>query len=68
VNLKITPSEQAIAGDYMVTVRASGGPVSESVQYRVTVNTSTLWGAAGLGVIAVAALVLGGAVMRFGRR
>jgi len=68
VNVKITPSEQAIAGDYMVTVRAAGGPVSEDVQFRVTVRTSTLWGAAGLGVIAVAALVLGGAVMRYGRR
>ncbi|WP_411032779.1 NEW3 domain-containing protein [Shinella sp. BYT-45] len=68
VNVKITPSEQAIAGDYMVTVRASGGPVSQDVQFRVTVRTSTLWGAAGLGVIAAAVLVLGGAVLRYGRR
>lgn len=68
VNVKITPSEQAIAGDYMVSVRASNDTVSENVQFRVTVRTSTLWGAAGLGVIAVAALVLGGAVMRYGRR
>lgn len=68
VNVKITPSEQAIAGDYMVSVRASSDTVSESVQFRVTVRTSTMWGAAGLGVIAVAALVLGGAVMRYGRR
>lgn len=68
VNVKITPSEQAIAGDYMVSVRASNDTVSESVQFRVTVKTSTLWGAAGLGVIAVAVLVLGGAVMRYGRR
>ncbi|WP_245410279.1 NEW3 domain-containing protein [Falsochrobactrum shanghaiense] len=68
VNVKITPSEQAIAGDYVVSVRASNDTVSESVQFRVTVKTSTLWGAAGLGVIAVAVLVLGGAVMRYGRR
>src|SRR5690606_4667251 len=68
VNVKITPSEQAIAGDYMVSLRATNDTVSESVQFRVTVNTSTLWGAAGLGVIAVAALILGAAVMRYGRR
>lgn len=68
VNVKITPSERAIAGDYMVAVRASGGSVSESQQFRVTVNTSTLWGVAGLGVIAAAVLVLGMAVMRYGRR
>lgn len=68
VAVKITPSERAIAGDYMVSVRAAGGPVSEDVQFRTTVRTSTLWGVAGLGVIAAAALVLGGAVMRYGRR
>jgi uncharacterized repeat protein (TIGR01451 family) len=68
VAVKITPSERAVAGDYMVTVRAAAGPVSEDVQFRTTVRTSTLWGVAGLGVIAVAVLVLGGAVMRYGRR
>lgn len=68
VAVKVAPSERAIAGDYMVTVRAAGGPVSEDVQFRTTVRTSTLWGVAGLGVIAAAVLVLGGAVMRYGRR
>jgi uncharacterized membrane protein len=68
VAVKITPSERAIAGDYMVTVRAAGGNASESAQFRVTVNTSTVWGVAGLGVIALAALILGMAVLRYGRR
>lgn len=52
----------------MVGVRTSNDTVSESVQFRTTVKTSTLWGAAGLGVIAAAVLVMGGAVMRYGRR
>lgn len=68
VAVKITPSERAVAGDYMVTLRAAGGPVSEDVQFRTTVRTATLWGVAGLGAIAAAVLVLGGAVMRYGRR
>lgn len=68
VAVKIRPSERAVAGDYMVTVRASGGPLSEQVQFRTTVQTSTLWGAAGLGVIAISVLVLGAAVLRYGRR
>jgi uncharacterized membrane protein len=68
VAVKIKPSERAIAGDYMVDVRAAGGSVSEEVQFRTTVRTSTVWGIAGLGVIAAAVLVLGGAVMRYGRR
>jgi len=68
VNVKITPSEQAITGDYMVTVRAQNDNISENAQFRVTVKTSTVWGAAGLAIIAAAALILGGAVMRYGRR
>jgi uncharacterized membrane protein len=64
----ITPSEKALAGDYMVSVRANGDGISESVNYRITVVTSTMWGIVGLGVIAASLLVLLGAVGRFGRR
>ncbi len=64
----VTPADKAVTGDYMFTVRASGDGVSESVQFRSTVTTSTLWGAVGLGVIAAALLVLFGAFGRFGRR
>ena len=64
----LTPSAKAIAGDYMVSVRASGEGVSESANYRVTVTTSTLWGVTGIAVIGAALLVLVGAVGRFGRR
>ncbi len=67
-DVAITPSEQTIAGDYMVTVRASGGGISESVQFRVTVQTSTIWGIVGIAVIAIAVLVLVLAVLRYGRR
>lgn len=68
VAVKITPSERAVAGDYMVDLRAAGGPISEDVKFRTTVKTSTIWGIAGVGVIGVAVLVLAGAVMRYGRR
>jgi len=64
----VTPAEKALAGDYMVAVRASGDGISEAVNYRVTVTTSTMWGIVGLGVIAASLLVLLGAVGRFGRR
>ena len=68
VSALLTPSAKAIAGDYMVSVRASGEGVSESANYRVTVTTSTLWGVTGIAVIGAALLVLVGAVGRFGRR
>jgi len=68
VSAIVTPAAKAIAGDYMVNIRASGDGLSESASYRVTVTTSTLWGVTGLAVIGAALLVLVGAVGRFGRR
>ncbi len=68
VQVEITPSEKAIAGDYMVSVRANGGGTSASADFRTTVTTSTMWGIAGLGIIAAAVLVLALAVTRYGRR
>ena len=52
----------------MIAMRANGDGVSESINYRVTVLTSTMWGVVGLGVIAASLLVLIGAVGRFGLR
>lgn len=68
VSIHVTPSGKAVAGDYMMTVRASGDGVSESADFRVTVETSTLWGATGLGVIAIALLVMAFGVRKYGRR
>lgn len=68
VAINMTPSDQAIAGDYVVSVRANGDGASDSASFRVTVRTSTIWGVAGLGIIAAAVVVLGLAVTRYGRR
>ncbi|HHS97289.1 MAG TPA: hypothetical protein ENK08_05235 [Chloroflexi bacterium] len=69
VTMKVRPSQQAIAGDYMVTVRARPEDgATESVDFRITVKTSTMWGLVGVAIIAVAVFVVAQAVMRFGRR
>jgi len=69
VTVSIRPSAQAVAGDYMVTLRVnSEGTGTSTTDFRVTVTTSTLWGLIGLAIIAVAVLVVGLAVARFGRR
>jgi uncharacterized membrane protein len=69
VKVTLTPSDRAIAGDYQTTIRASGaGGLSESANFRITVLTSTLWGAVGIAIIAIALLVVVFAVARFGRR
>jgi uncharacterized repeat protein (TIGR01451 family) len=68
VAVVVTPADKAIAGDYVASFRANGRGESASADFRITVTTSTLWGFVGVGIIAVALLVLLGAVARFGRR
>jgi len=65
---RITPSDRSLVGDYMATIRASGGGENASGEFRITVQTSGLWGIVGVIIIAIAVLVLVGAVARFGRR
>ena len=68
VRVLVTPADKAIAGDYVASFRASGRGESANADFRITVTTSTLWGIVGVGIIAVALLVLLGAVARYGRR
>lgn len=68
VQVLVTPADKAVAGDYMASFRANARGEQSSADFRITVTTSTLWGIAGIGIIAVALLVLLGAVARFGRR
>src|SRR6202034_4255856 len=68
VQALITPTEKAIAGDYVTNIRAATRGESASTPFRVPVTPSTMWGIAGIGIIGAALLVLVGAVARFGRR
>ena len=68
VTARITPNSQAISGDYALTIRASNEAVSDSMDIRVSVRTSTLWGLVGLAIVLI---VAGGVVYLFrnyGRR
>lgn len=68
VTARISPSGDAIAGDYDVSLRAGTAEADESVSIRYAVETSNWWGLVGILVIiaALAALVL--VYRRFGRR
>jgi uncharacterized membrane protein len=66
--MRITPASNAIAGDYSVNVNSNAEGASDNLKFRVTVETSTEWGLAGLGIIGIAVLVMAGAVTRYGRR
>ena len=69
VTADIKPADNAISGDYVITFRAQPNQsASKSADFRITVQTSTLWGAVGIGLIAVAVAIVGMAVTRFGRR
>lgn len=69
VTANVKPADKAIAGDYMITFRAQPtDSASKSVDFRVTVRASTLWGVVGVLLIAVAVGIVGLAVVRFGRR
>jgi uncharacterized membrane protein len=68
VQALITPTEKAIAGDYVTAIRASTRGESASASFRVSVATSPMWGIAGVGLIGAALLVMVAAIARFGRR
>ncbi|HSM38572.1 MAG TPA: NEW3 domain-containing protein [Candidatus Limnocylindrales bacterium] len=65
---RITPSGDAVAGDYVVTLTAQTQGATRSIEVRVTVETPPIWGIIGLGLIAA---TLGGMLWifrRYGRR
>ena len=71
VTASIVPSGDAIAGDYVVTFKADAGgssATSSSVDIRVTIETSPLWGFLGLGLILVVLFGLWWVFQRYGRR
>ena len=59
ISAVITPSAEAVAGDYVVSFSAKGteGGAADTAQIRFTVETSPLWALVGLGIIV---LILGG--------
>lgn len=65
---RIQPSGDAIAGDYVVTLTAQNEQATESVDIRVTVEASPVWGIIGLLLIAAAVGGLYWVYRRFGRR
>lgn len=70
VTANVKPSSKALAGDYLLTLRArsADSSASSSAEFRVAVQTPTLWGLAGVGVLAAVAGGLYWVFRTFGRR
>lgn len=64
----VTPAEDALSGDYALSLTAKNAEASSSAAFRVTVKTETKWGIVG-GLIILAVLgVLAFCFKKFGRR
>jgi len=64
----ITPSGDAINGDYVITFSSAVAEASDGIDVRATVETSAVWGLVGIGVIVVALVGLTMVFRRYGRR
>jgi uncharacterized membrane protein len=64
----IQPTGDAIAGDYQVSIEATTEAATASQQFRVTVETSLLWGLIGVALIVVVLAGLWFVFQRYGRR
>jgi uncharacterized membrane protein len=63
-----TPYDEALVGDYSVSVRVDGKKVAKTMEYRVTVKASSAWGWIGIGIIMVVIAGLTGLFRWLGRR
>ncbi len=68
VDVNIKPPAETIAGDYQITARVSGNQTSDEIEIRVTVETPTIWGWVGVGIIVLVIAGLTYIFMRFSRR
>ena len=64
----VKPASDAVAGDYALTVRASAGSQSSSVDLRYILKGSRTLGFVAIGVIVLAFGALAGVFIKFGRR
>ncbi|RJR16973.1 MAG: hypothetical protein C4582_13710 [Desulfobacteraceae bacterium] len=68
IEVVITPAENALVGDYSVGLSAESGRVSKTIELRVTVQASTIWGWVGIGIIILVLFGLVALFVRLGRR
>jgi uncharacterized membrane protein len=64
----MTPNEEALVGDYSVSVSVEGEKTKKPIEFRVTVNSSAAWGWIGIGIILAVVLGLTGLFRWVGRR
>jgi uncharacterized membrane protein len=68
ITATVVPSNDAIAGDYVVTYKATAANANGTVEIRMTIETSPLFGLFGLALIALVLFGLWWVFQRYGRR
>jgi len=68
IDMTVNPAEKAIAGDYMLNLSVSSEKASDNIELRVTVETPTIWGIVGIGIIVVVIIAVAIIFTRLGRR
>ena len=68
VTARVTPSDQALTGDYVVTMTANASQVSDTAEFRVAVETSMVWGFVAVVVIVALLAGIGYVFRKYGRR
>jgi uncharacterized membrane protein len=68
IKATITASDEAIAGDYVTTFSASAAESTTDAQFRVSVETSTLWGLIGIAIIVAVVVGFYLIIKKYGRR
>ena len=66
-SVTITPSEDAMSGDYSGTIKVKNSNANDSIEFRITVKTETKWGFIGVGIIVVLAVGIVLIVKKYGR-
>ena len=68
VEVNIKPPPKTIAGDYGTILKANSEQESDSLEYRVTVETSTAWGWIGVIIAIIVIATLFGTFIMLRRR
>jgi uncharacterized membrane protein len=67
-DVTITPPDNAVPGDYIITIRAQNADTSDTVDLRVTVEQSTIWQWFGIALVVIVVGGMLGVFVRLGRR
>ena len=68
VEVKITPAQEALVGDYSVAVNARSEEADDDIELRVTVKAATTWGWIGVAIIVAVIVGLAMTFKLLGRR